>query len=58
MLLLRTVALLIGLSVVVSAAAWLLTGQRRWLDWSLRLVKVGVLVGFVFFGVLLLERLV
>lgn len=58
MLLLRTVAILIGLGVIASAAGWLITGQRIWLDRALRLVKVGVLVGFVFFGVLLLERLV
>jgi hypothetical protein len=57
-LLLRTIAILIGLGVIASAAGWLLTGQRIWLDRALRLVKVGVLVGFVFFGVLLLERLV
>jgi hypothetical protein len=57
-LLLRTVAILIGLGVIASAAGWLLTGQRIWLDRALRLVKVGVLVGFVFFGVLLLVRLV
>ena len=56
MLLLRTVAILIGLGVIASAAGWLLTGQRIWLDRALRLVKVGVLVGLVFFGVLLLER--
>ena len=58
MLLLRTVAILIGLGVIASAAGWLLTGQRIWLDRALRLVKVGVLVGLVFFGILLLERLV
>ena len=58
MLLLRTIAILIGLGVIASAAGWLITGQRIWLDRALRLVKVGVLVGFVFFGVLLLERLV
>jgi hypothetical protein len=57
-LLLRTVAILIGLGVIASAAGWLLTGQRIWLDRALRLVKVGVLVGLVFFGILLLERLV
>jgi len=57
-LLLRTIAILIGLGVIASAAGWLITGQRIWLDRALRLVKVGVLVGFVFFGVLLLERLV
>jgi hypothetical protein len=58
MLLLRTIAILLGLGVAVSAAAWLFTGQRRWLDLALRLVKVGVVVGLVFFGILLLERIV
>ena len=55
--LLRAVAVLIGLGVVVCAAAWLVTGERRWLLRSLRVLKVGVVVGFVFFGVLLLERI-
>ncbi|MCA3179274.1 MAG: hypothetical protein O9345_01355 [Burkholderiaceae bacterium] len=57
MLLLRTVAILLGLGVAVSAALWIVTGERRWLGWSLKLVRVGVVVGLVFFGVLLLERI-
>jgi hypothetical protein len=57
-LLLRTVAILLGLGVVTCAALWLVTGQRGWLGWALRLIKVGVLVGLVFFGILLLERIV
>jgi hypothetical protein len=56
-LLLRTVAILLGLGVAVSAALWIVTGERRWLGWSLKLVRVGVVVGLVFFGVLLLERI-
>ena len=40
-----------------SAALWIFTGDRKWLGWSLRLVRVGVVVGLVFFGVLLLERI-
>jgi hypothetical protein len=55
---LRTIAVLLGLSVAVCAAAWVLTGNRVWLGRSLRLVQVGVIVGLVFFGVLLLERIV
>ncbi|MFO0460977.1 MAG: hypothetical protein ACK50I_17525 [Burkholderiales bacterium] len=57
MLLLRTVAILLGLGVAVSAALWIVTGERRWLGWSLKLVRVGVVVGRVFFGVRLLERI-
>jgi hypothetical protein len=56
-LLLRTVAILLGLGVAVSAALWIVTGERKWLGWSLKLVRVGVVVGLVFFGVLLLERI-
>jgi len=56
-LLLRTVAILLGLGVAVSAALWIVTGERKWLGWSLKLVRIGVVVGLVFFGVLLLERL-
>lgn len=57
MLLLRTVAILLGLGVAVSAALWIATGDRRWLGRSLKLVRIGVVVGLVFFGVLLLERI-
>jgi hypothetical protein len=56
-LLLRTVAILLGLCVAVSAALWIVTGDRKWLGWSLKLVRIGVVVGLVFFGVLLLERI-
>ncbi len=57
MLLLRIVAILLGLGVAVSAALWIVTGDRRWLGRSLKLVRIGVVVGLVFFGVLLLERI-
>lgn len=57
MLLLRTVAVLLGLGAAVSAALWALTGDRKWLGWSLRILRVGVVVGLVFFGILLLERI-
>lgn len=58
MLLLRTIAILLALAIAVSAVLWLLTGQRKWFDWSVRLLKVGVVVGLLFFGVLALERIV
>jgi hypothetical protein len=54
---LRVVAIVLALGVALSAAAWLFTGERRWLDRSLTLVKVAVVVGLVFFGVLAFERL-
>jgi hypothetical protein len=56
-LLLRTLAVLLGLGAAVSAALWVLTGDRKWLGWSLKILRVGVVLGLVFFGVLLLERI-
>lgn len=55
--LLRVVALLLGLGVIGSAALWVLTRDRRWLGRSLLMLKIFVATGFVFFGVLLVERL-
>ncbi len=57
MLFLRIVAVLIGLGVAGSAAAWLITRDRKWLVRSYRLLWIGVATALVFFGVLLLERL-
>jgi len=57
MLLLRTIAILMAIAIAVSAVLWLLTGQRRWFDWSVRLLKAAVVVGLLFFGVLAIERL-
>lgn len=54
---LRGVALLLGLGVIGTALAWVLTRERRWLDRSVLLLKITVATGFVFFGVLFLERL-
>ncbi len=58
MVLLRALAILLGLGVAVSAVAWMVTGDRRWLGRSLTLLRVAVVLGLVFFGVLLFERLV
>ena len=55
--LLRVVALLLGLGVIGSAAIWVLTRERKWLDRSLLMLKIFVATGFVFFGVLIVERL-
>jgi uncharacterized membrane protein SirB2 len=55
--LLRAVALLLGLGVIGTAAIWVVTRERKWLSRSLLLLKIGIATGFVFFGVLLLEKL-
>ena len=55
--LLRGIALVLGLGVIGTAVAWVVTRERKWLDRSLLLLKITVATGVVFFGVLLLERL-
>ena len=55
--LLRAVAILLGLGVVVSAAMWVVTRERKWWDRAILALKVGVAVGLVFFGVLAIERI-
>jgi hypothetical protein len=54
---LRGVAMLLGLGVIGTAALWVVTRERKWLDRSLLLLKITVATGFVFFGVLIVERL-
>lgn len=57
MALFRLLAIVMALSVAVTAALWLLTGKRHWMIWSLRLLRVGVIAGLLFFAVLVVERL-
>jgi len=54
---LRAVAILIGLGVIGCAATWVVTRERRWLDRAILLVKVGIGVGVVFWGVGAVDRL-
>jgi len=53
----RAFMILIALGVIGSAGAWLVTRERKWMVWSLRLLRVGVVAGMVFFAVLIGERL-
>jgi hypothetical protein len=53
----RTFMILIALAVIGSAGMWLVTRERRWVLWSLRLLRIGVVSGMVFFAVLIAERL-
>lgn len=49
--------ILIALGVIGTAALWLVTRERRWMLWSLRLLRIGVITGLVFFAVLIGEQL-
>lgn len=57
MLILRAVALLLGVSIALCIGAWLLTGDRRYLGLSKRLLQYGLAVAVVFMALLMLERL-
>lgn len=56
MWLLRLLALLLGIAIVLGFAAGLLTGDRRYLQWSLKLLRFGVLFALIVFALLILER--
>jgi hypothetical protein len=57
MLIFRWAMLLLLLASAVSFAFYAGTGQKRFRDFGLRLLKWTVAAGFVFFAVLILERL-
>ena len=57
MILLRAVALLIGLVAIGYAVAWLRTGQTRYLRNAKRSFFGGVIAALVFFAGMFIERL-
>jgi hypothetical protein len=57
MWLLRLLAILIAIAIVLGFAAGVLTGDRRYLQMSLKLLRFGVLFALIVFGLLILERL-
>ena len=56
MLIFRWAMLLLLLASAVSFAFYAGTGQKRFRDWGLRILKWTVAAAFVFFAVLILER--
>ena len=54
----RALLLLFAVIVAVCVAAYLVTGQRRYLQWAGKGFKLAVVDGLLFFAVLLLERMV
>ena len=57
MVLARVIILLLLLSAAVSFALFALTAQQRYKRFGLNILKGTLLAGFVFFGVLIMERL-
>ncbi|WP_168389260.1 hypothetical protein [Xylophilus sp. Leaf220] len=57
MLLFRWLVLFLLLASAISFAFFIGTGQARYRQWGLLILKWTVLAGLAFFGVLILERL-
>ena len=57
MLLVRIVGLLAVIALGVCVAAWLATGDRRWLRFAWQLFKVALIVVVLFLALLFGERL-
>lgn len=57
MLILRTVGLLIFLAILFCLAMGLIGGQRAYYRWAWRLARYALIVALVFFGLLVVERL-
>jgi len=58
MLLLRLLAILAVIAIAVGAGAYLLTGNRKYLNFSLRLLKLAVAIALLTFALMALERLI
>ncbi|HEY0956150.1 MAG TPA: hypothetical protein VGE36_15430 [Roseateles sp.] len=57
MLIARLVIGLLLFAAIVCFAMSIATGQRRWRQWGLLIMKWTLIAGLAFFGVLILERL-
>jgi hypothetical protein len=53
----RLLAILVGFGIIGFAAAFVVTRERKYLQWAWLLLKVGVAGGLVFFGVLIVQRI-
>ncbi len=56
MYILRILAVLLVVAVGVGFLAYALTGERRYLQLSVRLLKSGLIVALILFALLFLER--
>jgi hypothetical protein len=57
MLFFRGLALLFLAGIFACVAAYLITGNKRFVGWAVLLVKLALAAGLLFFAVLILERL-
>lgn len=57
MLLLRTLVLLLAACTLISAGAWIITGDRRYMGYAWLFLRILFGSAAVFFGILILERI-
>ena len=57
MLVLRILGALVVISVGASVAIYLVTKDRRWLRFSLQILKLGLIILLIFLALVALERL-
>lgn len=57
MLILRLIAILAVIAIAGGFLAFVLTGDRRYLEFSWKLLKYSVIVGLIIFVLLAMERL-
>jgi hypothetical protein len=53
----RFLAILLALAIIASSGAYVVTRERKYLQWAWLLLRIGVAGGFVFFGVLIVQRI-
>ena len=58
MLVLRVLGLLAVAAIFAGCLLYLFTGDRKYLKFTLRLVKYAVILALLVFGLILLERLI
>lgn len=53
----RVLAIVLPIAILLLGLGYLGTGDRRYLAWAITLLKVAIVAGLVFFGVLFVDRL-
>lgn len=53
----RLLVLLSVVALAVCVAGYLLSGERRYLDWAWRIAKLTGAAALIFFAILILERI-
>jgi hypothetical protein len=54
----RALLIVFAIAVVLCVAAFIVTGNRKYLGWSWLLFRLAIAAALLFFAVLLLERIV